>query len=640
MQSLPSPVSVGVSRGLRSFSVFGPIHRGLQICGGFAKRLFLLAICWLAAASAFAATKPNILLIVADDAGYADFGFQGGGINGDYAALTPNIDRLATNGVRFTSGYVSGPTCSPSRAGLLTGRYQQRFGFENTTQSYTNAGLATNQLTIADHLKPLGYTNYAVGKWHLGEDPVKHHPNRRGFDEFLGFLAGERTYFQCTNTNCSAERRLQHNGTLLPNDTDIYLTDKFAAAATNYLATHVTNHPGSPFFLYLAFSGVHEPLEAELADLNHPAVLSITNLNRRTNAAMTLALDRAVGMVMNQLTNLNLASNTLVVFLSDNGGPEDRSDLNAPNWSDNGPLRDGKTSLYEGGIRVPFVAHWPGRIPTAPGGRVIADPVITLDLLPTFVAAAGGSVFPDIATDGVNLLPRLTEVTTNPIPRCLFWRSQNPEGDQSAVRQGDWKWYRGTNGVIELYDLATDLGESTNLAAAFPEKMAELLAAHAGWEQGMIEPLWAEGAPWVSTPALVLGASPLGYLLEKTGGGFGFMTYELRAPLSLSNDWSLTWNMESVIAPGYARNGFIVLGDGQNTNNLIRAGLDVTGLALSISEIQSNLTSAPPIGSFRGRAPRITIFGCGSRPPRARSPCATARTSRRSATKPTPSRSC
>lgn len=423
---------------------------------------------WLVVGTALAASKPNILVILADDAGYADFGFQGGGKNGDYARLTPNLDRLATNGVRFRNGYVSGPSCCPSRAGLLTGRYQQRFGFENNVRS-NDVGLAVGQWTIANHLKPLGYTNYAIGKWHLGTSP-QYHPNARGFDEFIGFTGGARTYFQCTN--CPPEDRLQHNGTLLPNDSAFYTTDNFARAATNYIVQHRANYPASPFFMYLAFNGVHAPLEARPADLAHPDLASITEANRRTNAAMTLALDRAVGTVLNQLTNSGIHTNTLVVFLNDNGGPENNPERDAPNGSDNGPLREGKASLYEGGIRVPFVMSWPGVLATNQALKLIDDPVIALDLLPTLLAVAGGENRPSLKLDGVNLLPRLTGVTTNAIQRCLFWRAQSPSGEQSAARQGDWKFLRNTNGALELYDLASDIGENNNLAAAHPDKAA------------------------------------------------------------------------------------------------------------------------------------------------------------------------
>lgn len=224
----------------------------------FVRLVFLAALLAILCSGSVHAAQPNIIVILADDAGYADFGFQGGGINGDFAALAPNLDSLATNGVKFTSGYVSGPVCCPSRAGLLTGRYQQRFGMEQNIQNEPNAGLATSESTLANRLKALGYRTYALGKWHLGQDLPEHHPNQRGFDEFFGFLSGARTYFQFAGV--SAANKLQSNGVFVAESPTQYLTDVLGAAAANYISTHVTNHPAQPFFMYLAFNGVHAPL--------------------------------------------------------------------------------------------------------------------------------------------------------------------------------------------------------------------------------------------------------------------------------------------------------------------------------------------------------------------------------------------
>ncbi|RME90514.1 MAG: hypothetical protein D6766_13170, partial [Verrucomicrobia bacterium] len=548
-----------------------------------------------------AATQPNILLILTDDAGYVDFGFQGGGIDGDFADLTPHIDSLAASGVRFTSGYVAGPICCPSRAGLITGRYPQRFGFQTNIRSIPGAGLATSEKTIADHLKALGYRTYAVGKWHLGEDRPEYHPNQRGFDEFVGFLGGARTYFQYTGSE--NKNILQHNGTRLPERPDQYLTDVFGSAATNYIASHVASYPGQPFFMYLAFNAIHDPLDADSGRLADPRSQDIAEPHRRTNAAMTIAVDDAVGSILNTLDRLGIRDDTLVVFFNDNGGPEDNPSVNALNWSDNGPLRDGKRSLHEGGIRVPFVVSWPGTIPTATGGRVIDDPVISLDLLPTFIAAAGGNVYPDIATDGLNLLPRLTGVTTNPIERTLCWRAEDDYGEQRAARKGDWKLYIGGDGEVGLYNLADDIGETQNLAAEHPDKVVELLAEHARWEEGMIEPLWGLGSPVSTSPDLTFGASPLGYGLNNSGAGLAAMIYEVRTPLPLNERWSITWSAQSRDVGG-ARNAYAVIGDGVGQTNLIRAGADFAAGTLSISEPQTGAISQQPFPA----APNLTHY--------------------------------
>jgi hypothetical protein len=344
--------------------------------------------------------------------------------------------------------------------------------------------------------------------------------------------------------------------------------------------------------MYLAFNGVHTPLEADPARLADPRIQGITVPERKTLAAMTISLDDAVGVVLAKLTQLGLATNTLVVFASDNGGPEDNLSLNAPNWSDNGPLRLGKTTLYEGGLRVPFAIRWPAGIATALVGATLADPVTTLDLLPTFVAAAGGSLLPGQTTDGQSLLPRLTGASATPMQRCHFWRS----GGQSAVRQGDWKFVRHDDtGEPELFNLVTDLGETTNLAAAHPDKVAELAAAHAQWAAGMVEPLWGGGAPVISSPDLVRNpsATGFGYELEKTGSGYSYMADEMRDPLSLAQGWELEWTMESVTKTGYGRNGSIVLGDRLLVDRFIRISYTFGTGAVRITENQNgNATSA------------------------------------------------
>jgi arylsulfatase A-like enzyme len=554
------------------------------------KRLLALlcALCVLCGSISHAAT--NIIVILADDAGYADFGFQGGGINGDFADLTPNIDSIATGGVKFSNGYVSGPVCCPSRAGLLTGRYQTRFGMEQNIQSEPNAGLPTTEKTIANTMKALGYRTYALGKWHLGEDLPEHHPNQRGFDEYFGHLSGARTYFQFTGASDAS--KLQRNGTFITETAgQPYLTDIFGSEAAAYIDDHATNHPTQPFFMYLAFNGVHTPLEADAVRLADPRIQDITVPERKTLAAMTIALDDAVGAVLAKLTQRGLMNDTLIVFTSDNGGPEDNVSLEAPNWSHNGPLREGKTRLYEGGIRVPFAIKWPAGMAPSLVGTTLPDQITTLDLLPTFVAAANGSLLAGQSTDGHSLVARLNGSSTAPMQRCHFWRSGGSNGGQSAVREGDWKlWRNNSTGDVELYDLATDLGETNNLAASNPAKVAELTAAHAEWEAGMVEPIWGGGAPTFSNTNLVRNPSSTtsGYELEKTGTGYSYMADELRDTLSLAEDWELEWTMETVTKTGYSRNGSIVLGDRLQASRFIRISLGFAGGAVSITELQNN----------------------------------------------------
>ena len=312
------------------------------------------------AAAAPAGARPNILFIVADDMGYADVGFQG-----CRDIPTPNVDALAGSGVRFPSGYVSGPYCSPTRAGLLTGRYQTRFGHEFNPGG-GGQGLPVTERTIADRLQAAGYVTGLVGKWHLGAEPAMR-PPQRGFAEFYGFLGGAHSY-----TNAKGILR----GDAPVNELD-YTTDAFGREAVAFIERHRTQ----PWFLYLAFNAVHTPMEA--TDDRLAKFPDIADKKRRKYAAMLLAMDEAIGRVRQELVAAGLVENTLVFFLSDNGGPTmPGTTINA---SRNTPLRGSKRTTLEGGIRVPFVISWPGHL--EPG--VYAQPVIQLDATATALAAAG-----------------------------------------------------------------------------------------------------------------------------------------------------------------------------------------------------------------------------------------------------------
>jgi len=421
--------------------------------------------------------KPNIVVIVSDDHGFADVGFQG-----CRDIPTPNLDALAREGVRFTNGYVSGPYCSPTRAGLLTGRYQQRFGHEfNPTGDAT--GLPTSEVTIADRLKTAGYATGLVGKWHLGGAPG-FHPQRRGFDEFYGFLGGAHPYFPGGGAPI-------YRGTE-PVEKPDYLTDALAREAVAF----VERHKEHPFFLYLAFNAVHTPMHATDARLERFA--SIQDETRRTYAAMLDAMDEAVGEVIGAIREAGLDEDTLIVFFSDNGGPTMPG--TTINGSRNDPFRGSKRTTLEGGVHVPFAMRWKGSLPA---GMVYDQPVIQLDVLPTALAAAGVEIQPGWKLDGVNLLPHLRGEVDGPPHDALYWRL----GDQSAIRRGDWKLVRYDRAVDEagarsnaragvrvtparLYNLARDPGETNDLAASHPEKVEELLAAWRSWDAQLPDPAW------------------------------------------------------------------------------------------------------------------------------------------------------
>ncbi len=422
-----------------------------------------------------AAERPNILLIIADDLGYNDVGFQG-----SKEIPTPHLDKLAASGIRCTNGYVSHPFCSPTRAGIMTGRYQHRFGHENNPawkpESVTD-GLPLDQVTLPELLKKAGYSTGAVGKWHLGAHP-QFHPMKRGFQEYFGALGGGHMYFPGDKGGAEYTIPLNRNGA--DEAQSKYLTEQFGDEAAAYVKRHAAD--GSPWFLYLAFNAPHTPLQAPESWLQKFA--HITNPSRRTYAAMVAAMDAAIGQVISQLDATRQRENTLVFFVSDNGGPN-LSIKGAGNFTDNTPLRGAKGDVYEGGMRVPFLISWPARL--KPG--TYDQPVISLDFLPTAVALAGGASPQDRPMDGVNLLPYLTGEKAGAPHERLFWRTQGPAGNH-AVRQGSWKFVRKAGGTPELYDLAADIGESKNLAAQNPELVAQFTAAVAEWEKGTIPPIF------------------------------------------------------------------------------------------------------------------------------------------------------
>jgi len=434
------------------------------------RRLFLKTTGLGAAALAFGRgacaappRKPNIIVILADDLGWGELGVQG-----CRDIPTPNIDSIATGGVRFSDAYVSCPVCAPTRAGLMTGRYQQRFGFETNpgpeAQADPSFGLPLDQVTIAERLKGFGYATGAVGKWHLGYQP-QFHPTRRGFDEFFGFLGGANGYLSDKRSGDILR------GTEVVEEPE-YLTDAFGREAVAF----IDKHAAAPFFLYLPFNAVHNPLQATDEYLQRFA--DIEDSKRRTYAAMTAAMDDNVGKVLEALRAHALQDDTLVVFISDNGGPTPQT------TSSNGPLKGFKGQTYEGGIRVPMMARWPGHLPA---GQVCDHPVIALDIHPTAVAAAGEAVSPDWKLDGVDLLPFVTGGAAGQPHEMLLWRFQQ----HSAIRQGEWKLVRGPQSQAwELYNLQDDIGEQRDLAPEQPDRAKAMEAAWGAWNAELMDPQW------------------------------------------------------------------------------------------------------------------------------------------------------
>jgi arylsulfatase A-like enzyme len=414
------------------------------------------------AGTTLASAKPNFLIFLGDDLGYGELGCQG-----NPEIPTPHIDSLAKGGIRFTAGYVSGPYCSPTRAGLMTGRYQTRFGHEFNPPPNSQHGLPLSEITIADRLKALGYATCVVGKWHLGETPA-HRPMKRGFDEFYGTLANTPFFHPAKFVDSRKSPEVQPI-----EDPEFYTTDAYAERAVDWL----DRHRNEPWFLYLPFNAQHAPLQATKKYLDR--FPNIADEKRRTFAAMLSAMDDAVGSVMGKVRSLGQEDNTLVFYFADNGGPT------ASTTSKNDPLRGFKATTWEGGVRVPFMVQWKGKIAA---GKIYEHPIIQLDILPTCITAAGGKVDPAWKLDGVDLMPFLTGANKGKPHETLYWRF----GPQWAIRHGDHKLVvaRQGSGQPELYDLAKDISESKDLAAGQPEKLNELKSLYDLWNATLPAPLW------------------------------------------------------------------------------------------------------------------------------------------------------
>ena len=421
---------------------------------------------------------PNLIIILTDNQGYHDVGF-----NGSKDMLTPNLDSIASNGVQFTSGYIASEYSSPSRAGLLTGRYPERFGYEHDAQwqpSNSKSGLPLTETTLADALGEVGYESGIIGEWHLGNNSSMH-PLKRGFHEFFGFLGAGLRYLpeELTIDNSRKVKNEDDSWRLWilrnyqPVKTTNYLTDELSDEAVRFIA----RHKGKPFFLLLAYNAPHSPLETTEKYLSRfPKILSP---NRRTYAAMMSAVDDGVGRVLTELRKNALVNQTMVAYLSISSGALDA------NSSDNYPLRGSPNFPWEGGWRVPFVMQWPGHLPK---GLIFDQPVLSLDIFATIAALAKAPIKPGFPLDGTNLYPYLIGMKTGAPHDVIFLRM--PERGAYAVRSGEFKLVvSGTDQPPELYHIATDISELKNIAKEKPEIVKRLQEKHLIWSQQMMPPV-------------------------------------------------------------------------------------------------------------------------------------------------------
>ncbi len=441
------------------------VRHGVDRAGTLAA---LVAAALFAASQGAAATAPrtNVLIILCDDLGYADVGFQG-----SKEIATPHLDRLAASGVRCTNGSVSHSFCSPTRAGMLTGRYQARFGHEfNPVYDPLDAseGLPLTERLLPQHLKGSGYRTGWVGKWHLGASP-DHTPWRRGFDETYGFIGGGHAFQKWTPNGRQYTLPLSRNGQSL-DEVPEHLTPAFGTEGADF----VRRNRNEPWLLYMAFNAPHTPHQPTAE--REARFARIANVARRRYLAQISLLDDAVGEITGALAETGQAQRTLVFFFSDNGGPVAQGASNAP-------LRGQKGQVYEGGVRVPFLVSWPGKLP---GGKIYDRPVSSLDVVPTALAVAGARLPKERKLDGVNLIPFLTGGSKGEPHPHLFWRVAAGH----AVRSGQWKLVRQKEKAPELYDLAADPSEATDVFATETEAAARLTRELDGWDRQLIAPVF------------------------------------------------------------------------------------------------------------------------------------------------------
>ena len=469
----------------------------------------LAGLSLLTPAATSAAEQPNILLIFLDDLGYADVGFNAELFGVETDIVTPNIDALAKQGTIFKQAYVAHPFCGPSRMGLLSGRMPHCYGGQKNLpdvaknlEDFNAKGLPESETMMSTVLKDAGYATACIGKWHLGASKP-FHPNTRGFDEFFGFIGGGHQYYPSITDKVEPKINdyqyfLERNGQDIRSPQGAYITDMFSDEAVGYIRK--SSESGKPFFLYLAHNAPHSPLQGKTEDLqhlfpNHKPANPGNGINyqdyedRQNYVAMMYAVDRGVKQIVDTLNDPNadgdkadsIIDETLIVFLSDNGGKLTFAASNAP-------LKEDKGSTMEGGIRVPMFMHWPDNVPA---GKVFDHPVLALDFYPTFAALAKATVPGDKILDGKNIWPDfLAGNDPHPAGEPMFWLRHHGTGNEVSVRRGNLKAYRKNFGAWKMYDVANDPTESKDLAKANADLLATLIADGLAWSKTHQEPQW------------------------------------------------------------------------------------------------------------------------------------------------------
>ena len=432
------------------------------------KKLILALGCFLLLVSCSTETdsKPNIIIILADDAGYSDFGFMGSD-----EIKTPNLDQLAFDGVTFNNAYVSASVCSPSRAGLLTGMYQQRFGHECNLDSDVNNSFDPNQITIAEALKTEGYNTGLIGKWHLG-DKTQNHPLKNGFDYFWGFISGARNYFYDPNEEFrNSIRNVVENYT--QTKFDGYLTDVLGDRAIGFInKNHESNNP---FFLFLSFNAPHTPMHAK-----DDVLEKFKDNPRQVYASMMWSMDEAIGNVVEALKENNQYDNTIIYFLSDNGAA-------MSNDASPFPFKGWKGNQYEGGIKTPMIMTWKNKIKS---NTQFDGFISALDIFKTSLEASSVNKEYMIKADGKNIMNFLND--NNIKNENLFWRKDK----MATVRSGDYKLIRLNDTSTVLYNIKKNYFEDFDLKINKPQVHDSLLKLLSSWENTLIDPNWIENKNW------------------------------------------------------------------------------------------------------------------------------------------------